>query len=79
MNFIQSLQAENKAQAREIAAYKDGLCDLLAYVTSPKFYLEPHVSVQDIILRVREIQSFATHKRENEDWFSFQFSFDRAK
>ncbi len=71
-NFIQTLQSENKAQAREIQALRDGLRDLLSYVTSAKFTacegpLLNYVNVQDVTLRIREIENFATDKRENQD------------
>lgn len=50
MNYITKIQTENKA-------LKEGLNDLLAYVRSSKFAIDPMVNSADIVLRIQEIQS----------------------
>lgn len=72
MNHILAQQKEIAGLKAEVEGLREGLRDLLIYVNSPKFHSEPHVSTADIVLRVREIESHGTHKRDEgeSDWQS---------
>lgn len=57
MQNITKLNAELEMARAEIAALRQGLESLRAYVQSEKFYSDPHVSTDDVVLRIRETQS----------------------
>lgn len=49
MNFIKQLQHDNKALNAQLAASHDAIRDLRRYVSSPKFYNDTTVQVQDVL------------------------------
>jgi len=61
MNYIKKIESLNKANEDTLANISARLDNILAYLNSPKFRcgseLDGYVSVQDIILRLREIRS----------------------
>jgi len=61
MNYIKKLESLNKAHGDTIVNISTRLDNILAYLNSSKFYcgseLDGYVSVQDIMLRLREIRS----------------------
>jgi cell division protein FtsB len=63
MNFIQKLQAENKAKAAQVETLRGGFDDLRAYMALPKFAsgdrLDGYVNIGDVLLRLREIEQAA--------------------
>ena len=59
MNYINRLQEETSQKDRETAALRDGLHELLCYVSSSKFSVDTTVNTSDIVNRIREIQSNA--------------------
>jgi hypothetical protein len=68
-NYIQRLQGERNALAREVATLRDGLDALRAYFTLPKFScgdrLDGYVNVADVLLRLREAENAASDARDN--------------
>ena len=53
MNYIKKLQAQSAEDAAEIAAYQDMIIDMLTYLESPKFYVDPTVQKMDIVNRLQ--------------------------
>lgn len=49
-----------KAQAREIAALRDGMRRLRSYLTGAKFHDDTNVNVRDVLLRLDEIEAEGT-------------------
>lgn len=64
MNFIQKLQAQNTARSEAITAARDGIAELRSYLTSPKFHTDTTVQVNDVLLRLREIEAAITEKED---------------
>ena len=64
MNHIAKLQFDLNAVNVERDQLVAGIRELLAYCSSGKFYEEPYVNVQDILLRGREIIHNAESARQ---------------
>jgi len=58
-NHIANQATQIVAKDAELQAMRDGMSDLITYLTSSKFAEDRSVNVNDVILRVREIQAFA--------------------
>ena len=58
MNYIHTLQKELRDANAVEAAYRQGLAELLNYISSPKFScgnsLDGYVSVKDVAIRINE-------------------------
>ena len=54
-----------KAQAREIAALREGLRRLRGYLTGAKFHDDTNVNVRDVLLRLDEIEGEGTAARDS--------------
>lgn len=59
MNHIRKTQIALDSERIEKAALECGLDSIRDYVSSEKFWKEPYVNVQDILLRIREVRDAA--------------------
>jgi len=58
MNYIKRLEKENRELAAEVAGIREGHRELLRYICSEKFENDTTVQVQDVINRLRDVESF---------------------
>jgi hypothetical protein len=52
MNYIKAIEADLKTMEQALEAYDAGVDDLVRYLTSEKFDLDPTVQVQDVLNRI---------------------------
>ena len=60
MTTKNELVADNERYASMVETAREGIKELEAYLMSPKFHEDAHVSVSDVIARTREILSAIT-------------------
>ena len=63
-NHIHRLQDELVSKDAEIDGLREGLSDLIAYLTSDKFASDTSVNVTDVLLRLREAENLALTRRD---------------
>lgn len=67
MNYIKRLEIENDTARHQVDKLEAGIRDLVGYLTSSKFAQDTSVNRDDVLLRLRELTSYA---QESADQYS---------
>jgi hypothetical protein len=63
MNYIKRIELDAKKSESEVQSLRDGLIDLMSYLTSSKFKVDPTVQVKDVLTRIQQILFEGTDTR----------------
>lgn len=63
MNYIKRIELDAKKSESEVQILRDGVIELMSYLNSSKFQVDPTVQVRDVLTRLQQILFAGTDTR----------------